>query len=273
MSLEGRLLQRFAADHPAEAARVLGGLAAEEAGGVLGTLPEPVAAGLLLQAPPPSAAAAVEALGAEAGARLLSRLPAGRAVALLRRLPPGLRGQLLERIDGGVRLRPLLAFPEGTVGALMDPQVPALTADLDLAEARRRIGSLAAHLALELYLVGEDQRLAGLADLREVLAEGRAGVLGDLARPVDPLPATADARTAGAHPAWAERGTVPVVDERGIFLGALRAERLRQAVREADARSSQAALEAARAIGEIYRLGLGGVFSGLAPARGEEGAS
>ncbi len=266
MSLEERLLRRFTAEHPVEAARILGGLPAAAAAAVLdgasGTDGGRCAAAVRRA----GGGSGAPDIRARRGARLLSLVPAENAADLLRRIQPELREALLDQIDGGARLRPLLVFPEGTAGALMDPQVPALAGDLGLGEVRRRLGRLAAHLALEIYVVDGEQHLRGFADLREVLDERRGGALESLARPVDPLPAAADAQSVGAHPGWGERGTLPVVDERGVYLGAVRAVRLRQAVRDAEARHARAGLEAVQALGDLYRLSLGGVFTGIRPA-------
>lgn len=263
MSLDERLLRRFFAQHPAEAARIIAALPPKDAAAVLAGVPDRTASGVLLQVSPSFAAAVIEAFEIAGAARLLSLIPAERAAVFLRRVRPDLCELLLDQIDGGARLRPLLVFPEGTAGALMDPQVPALTGDLGLGEVRRRLGRLAAHLALELYVVDGEQRLRGFADLREVIDERRGGALASLAHPVDPLPAAADAQSVRAHPAWGQRGTLPVVDERGVYLGAVRAERLQQAVREAEARHARAGLEAVEALGDLYRLSLGGVFTGF----------
>jgi len=270
MKVGERLVQRFAAAHPDEAARVLGGQAAAQVAEVLARLPEETAATLLAQTSPPVAAAAVGTLDPARGARLLARLPAERAAALLRRLDPEPRERLMREMPGAERLRPLIVLPEDTAGALMDPGTLALPEDLELDEVRRRLGRHAHHLALELYVVDREQRLVGLADLREVLDTSRRGPLAGLVRAVEPLPARADLTAIAAHPAWSRRGSLPVVDERGTYLGAVRAERLRQRTQSGATQRSRAEKEAVLALGELFWLGLSGAFTGLARPEGEE---
>jgi Mg/Co/Ni transporter MgtE len=127
----------------------------------------------------------------------------------------------------------------------MDPSVPALPAHLDLDTARRRLGEVSPHLALDLYAVDADQRLAGVVDLRHVLDPSRQGTLGALARPVEPLRELADLGAMSAHPGWMHHETLPVVDVRG---GA----------------------DAVLALGELFWLGVTGVFSSLAGAQDQE---
>jgi magnesium transporter len=264
MSLAHEVVQRFAAGHPLEAARVLGGQDPAAVGSLLSRLREADAAALLARMAAPAAAATLEAADPAHGGRWLARLPPERAAALLRRLDPGPRERVMAGLPGAHRLRPLVDLPEDTAGALMDPKVPALPGDLDLEEVRRRLGRDPGGLALELYVVDTDQRLVGVADLGEALASSRGGPLAGIARPIEPLPAEADLTAMAAHPGWSERGSLPVVDERGTYLGAVRAQRLRQATEPGTAQRSHAEREAVLALGELFWLGLSGAFTGLA---------
>jgi magnesium transporter len=269
VSLAERLLRRFAEDHPAEAAGLLGSQPPAEAAAILARLPEASAAALVARMAPASATAALAQLEPAKAAKLLEPLPAEQVAALLRRLDAAAREVLVAALPDAFSVRRLLALPEGTAGTLMDPHALAVPVDVDLDEARRRVGRHSAHLALELYVVDRAQRLVGAADLREVLDASRRGPLAELVRELEPLRATADAATIAAHPGWAERGSLPVVDERGLFLGALRAERLRRLTHDAERGRSQAGHEALAALGELYWLGLSGLFTGLAPRPGQ----
>jgi magnesium transporter len=270
MSLADRLVRRFAESHPTEAASLLGSQPPQDASAILARLPDATASALVGRMAPSVAAAALDGLPPDTGARLLERMPPEQAAALLRRLNRASREPLLAAMATGDRVRRLLALPEGTAGTLMDPHALALPEDLDLEEARRRIGRHSAHLTLELYVVDREQCLVGVADLRQVLDASRRGPLAELVRAVEPLHAEADAATIAAHPGWTERGSLPVVDERGLFLGALRAERLRQLTQGADSRRAHAGLETVVALGELYWLGLSGLFTGLARQQEEE---
>jgi len=278
MSLADALVRRFAEDHPAEAARLLGDQAPEGEAAVLARLPDACAAGVLGRMAPPVGAACLAALNPERGAAVLGRLPAERAAALLRRIDPERREALLAELPDAARLRPLLVYPEGTAAALMDPRAVALPDDLDLEEVRRRLGRHSANLALEVYVVDREQRLRGVTDLRGLLDVSRRGPLALLVRPVEPLLAGADATAMSVHPGWTEHDSLPVVDERGVYLGAVRHQRLRQLLEgAAGARRTRGGLEAVVALGELYWLGLSGLFTGLAAtgarAGREEGGS
>jgi hypothetical protein len=63
---------------------------------------------------------------------------------------------------------------------------------------------------------------------------------------------------------------LPVVDDHGTYLGAVRAERLRQVAQEAITRRSRGGTEAVLALGELFWLGVSGLFSSLALPEAEE---
>jgi magnesium transporter len=270
MTLQDRLLHRFAEGHPTEAAALLGEHSADDAAAVLTRLPEEAGANVLGRTASPLAARALSRLDPARARTLLAHIPLERAAALLRNLEPETREGLLVGLPGSERLRSLISYPRGTAGALMDPSVLALPADLDLDEARLRLGGLSANVALDLYLVDTDHRLVGVADLREVLDPARRGTLRTLSRKMDPLRDRAHLASVSAHPGWLSHDTLPVVDDRGTYLGAVRAERLRQIAQEAITRRSRGGTDAVFALGELFWLGVSGLFSSLARSQAEE---
>lgn len=270
MTLQERLLHRFTEGHPTEAAALLGQQTADDAAAVLARLPEGAGARVLGRTASLVAAGALARLDPTRARTLLARVSLGRAAALLRQLEPEILEGLLVGLPGSERLRSLIAYPRGTAGALMDPSVLALPADLDVDDARLRLGEFSAHLALELYLVDNDHRLVGVTDLREVLDPARRGALTALSRRTDPLRDRDDLASLSAHPGWLHHDTLPVVDDRGTYLGAVRAERLRQVAQEAITRRSRGGTEAVLALGELFWLGVSGLFSSLALPEAEE---
>jgi magnesium transporter len=270
MTLQERLLRSFAQDHPAEAAALLGAQVPEAAAEVLARLSDEAGSAVLERTSPPVAAGMLSRLDTEQASAFLARLPLERGAGVLRLLEPDARERLLGALPKADRLRSLIAYPRDTAGGLMDPSVPALRAGLDVDEARHRLGQLAPHLAIELYVVDPEQRLVGVADLREVLDPSRRGPLGSFSRPVEPLNQGADLTSLGAHPGWLHRGTLPVVDDQGTYLGAVRAERVRQLAHQEATRRSRGGADAVLALGELFWLGLTGLFSSLAGPQAEE---
>lgn len=266
MTLHETLLRTFVETHPVEAAGLLAEQTDEEATAILELLPDPAAAGLLGRAETSIGAGALSRLPTKRATALLARLPLDRAAALLRHFDPEAREERLAALPGAERIRALIVYQPGTAGALMDPSVLALPSTLSLDAVRQRLGEASAHLALDLYIIDAEHRLAGVADLREVLKPDGTGDLASLARVVEPLREGSDLESVNAHPGWLQHDTLPVVDSRGAYLGAVRSERLRQVVHEATTRRSRQGTDATLALGELFWLGLTGLLSSLAPA-------
>ena len=271
MTLSERLLGTFAQRHPTDAAALLGEQTPEGAADILARLPVGDAARVLERTTTPEAARVLARVDRERATAILVRLPLERTAALLRNIEPETREALLAKLPTAGRLRALITYPTGTAGSLMDPSVPALLGDLDLAEARHRVARVLGHLALEIYVVNAAGRPVGVADLREVLDPARSGPLAAISEPVEPLPEHADLASLGAHPGWLRHGSIPVVDDHGRYLGAVRAEKVRRAAHEAVGRRFRGGSDAVVALGELFWLGLTGLVSSLTGHQPEEG--
>jgi magnesium transporter len=271
-----RLLSRaFLAAHPAEAAEVLERLPPRAAVAVLDDVAAASAALVLQRMAPGAAVACLVALDVARAAPIVAHLPVHTGAALLRRIDPAHRAALLPRLQPAEAraMETLLNQLDGTAGAIMDPHALALPEDLTARDARRRVRRSADHARAYLYVVRRDQTLAGVLGLRELLATPASTTLaaamhGD----VRSLAADADEASVVSHPGWRRFHTLPVVDDRGVYLGAVRYETMRAAetrlaTREPAARTLAAVLSAA----ELYWIGLAGLLVGLAAPLGARG--
>jgi magnesium transporter len=240
----------------AEAARLLGAIGAEEAAPLLAAIAPHAAAAVLERLPAPGAAAMLERLEQDTAARLVRRLAEVHREAILAHLPPA----------PARALTTLLHFPEHTAGALMDPGVLALPRDITVDEARRRVRDASNHARYNVYVVDRNHVLVGVVNLRELLVAAPHATLADVMTP-DPqrLVAHADRAAVVAHPGWKHVHSIPVVDERGCYLGAVRYRTLRQ-LEEELLGAAEADADASRALGELFAAGAAGLLDALADA-------
>lgn len=266
MSLESHLAQALVREHPARAAGVLERLGVEEAARALSRPDAAEAAAVLQRMSPQFAAAVLEALGVERSAELLESLPLDVASRLGRRLDGEGREAVLGRLSAQrVRaVRALLRFPENTAGALMDPNVLALPEDLTAKEAFERVRETPEHARYNVYVVDRDQKLVGAVNLRELfLARPRARLADLMAREPLRLQARDDRTLIVTHPGWREVHALPVVDETGAYLGAVRYRTLR--VLEAELFGARAKDEDTQAaLGQLFAAGAGALLDALA---------
>jgi magnesium transporter len=270
VALETRLRDRFVFAHPAEAARLLEPLPAAELAQAMIELPTNAWSELLRWLAPYSAANALALVPAQQAAQLLETTRRDAAAAILRVMDAGDRaaveGSLSTAAEKG--LKPLLRYAVGTAGALMDPSVLCLAENISAAEAMERLGQSPQHALYYVYVVAEDQKLVGVLNIRELMAARSEQLLGMIAvRPVETLSARATSESIVAHRGWKNFHALPVVGGDGRFLGAIRYESLRKLEESLlEAGLDDGSAETAAALGELYGLGLKGLFEWAASA-------
>jgi magnesium transporter len=218
---------------------------------------------------PPHAAACLSHLEAGDAAAIVAETLADDAAPVVRALDSGIRDSLMAALPSAARdpLLRMLAFPDGTAGAVMDPSVFQVHENVIVADARTRLRSAARDLLYYVYVTDGDRRLAGVLDIPELmLARTRDPVSAAMHRNVDSISAWMPVALVRAHPGWHRFHAMPVVDEEHRLLGAIRYQTLRRLEREAADRSPDPSLLTARALGELFQLGATGVVAGVAGA-------
>lgn len=265
MSLERRLGEELVRKHPERAAGVLERLGVEEAARVLGRATAREAAPALQRMSPQVAAEVLGNLGTDRIAQLLEALPLDVASRLTRRLSSERTAEALEKVSARLAraLRSLHRFPEGSAGALMDPNVLALPEDLTAKEALDRVRETPENARYNVYVVDREQRLVGVVNLRELLLARPRSRLADLmVRQPKRLDARADRSVVVAHPGWREVHSLPVVDEQGGYLGAIRYRTLRE-LEDTLLGGKVEDVNVREALGRLFAAGAGGLLDAL----------
>lgn len=269
MDLRMSLARAFAAGYPMEAAAALELRTVEETARVLQALPPETAASVLMRMAPSHAARAAERLDLEYAAAAFAKLTVEAALALLRRMPADRRDAIVEALPVGLAdaVKTVIGFPDATAGALMDPHAIALPGDLTVEDALKTVRREAEHAQYNLYVVDRDRTLLGVINLRELLLAGPRDRLETIIRPArHRLPAGADRHAIISHPGWREVHSLPVVDRDGRFLGALRYRTLRRLEEEARGAETGLGQTTARAFGDLFWVGVGGVLDAITAA-------
>jgi len=265
MSLEQRLAEELIRRHPERAAvqleklgagdalRTLSRTTPAETARVLQRMTPAFAAGLLAGLEDEAMGAVVEALPLDVAARLVRRLETPRADTALGRLPAA-----RER-----SLRAMLQFPEGSAGSVMDPDVLALPDELTAGEALQRIREAPERARYNVYVLDGEQRLVGAVNLRELLiARPRSRLADFMVRDPLRLDARADRAQVVAHRGWREVHSLPVVDDQGGYVGAIRYRTLR-ALQESLTASGSRDADTRDALGELFSTGAGALLDAL----------
>lgn len=263
------LAHQFAQQHPMDAVRVLERRPPEELVPFLEKAPAQVALALFNLMDINIGARCLEQATTHLATTMVAQLPLERAVVLMRRLNDDVRASVLQELPpaSAESITPLLRYSENTAGALVNPRILTLPPDINVQEALKRVHAAAKHAAYYLYVVERDQSLSGVVNMRELMSAPDDALISSIMRKgVIYLPATASLDAVFAHPGWLEFHTLPVVDEKGRFVGTLRNKILRQLASQHQGRFQPA--QAGAALGELYRIGLSGLLQGTAETLG-----
>jgi magnesium transporter len=270
MTLEYDLAIAFLESHPSEAALALERMSPELRAAAVDAVPAHAAIRAIREMVPPAAAECLARIDPQTGAALLERLPVDSATIALRRMTVDARARLLEALPARTRepLDRVMRYPEDTAGGVMDPTAPVLPDDISIAEARRRLRRSSQGLLYYLYVVDRTHRLVGVLDIAELMSARRGEPLRGVMHPhVEHVPAWMPATAVRTHPAWRTYHAVPVVDDAGRLLGAIRYQTLRRLERAADgAHGARPTAATVAALGELFHLGLAGFVEGISAA-------
>lgn len=212
----------FLTRNPAGAAAVLDDLPAADAAAFLAAVPPRIAGGVVAKMPPWPASRCIAALPADHSAATLREAPFQDAAAIFRLLGEDESGPILEALPKRLAadFRRSLAYPEGTVGAWIDPDLPALKEDDSVAEARKAARK-ARQLSDVLYLVDDNRKLKGAVRAAALLRLDDSAPLATAAEPApQPLPARMRVSTALEAEDWARFSVLPVVSRKNQVIGA-----------------------------------------------------
>lgn len=269
MEAERELVLRFLETHAGEAAALLerdptaaAALLADACpaaigGEVLRRMTPAAAAECVAQLEPQLAVGFIEGLPVDRLGLIARSLDGERADALMAALPP----------DTAEALRRLLRHRPGTAGAVMDPTVLAIPADVSAEEALQRLRENPARSTYYLYVIDRDARLVGVLTTRDLmLAVPDHPIAEAMTHSVATLDADAQRASILGHGAWRAHPMLPVVDAAGHFLGAVRYETLRRLEQEHRGPSVARGAAPALNLAELIWLGLSNVVDELGGA-------
>jgi magnesium transporter len=270
MTLISRLGQELIRNHPERAAAVLERLGPAESIRVLSKGDPREAAGVLRRMIPPTAVAVLEGLGLDRAVELVQALELDVASRLIRPLPEQRRIAILERLSPKATraLGALLRFAEKTAGSLMDPNVMALPEDFTAKEALARVRDEPDSARYNLYVTDREQKLVGALNLRELfLARPQTRLSELMVRDPLYLDANDDRATVIGHVGWKEVHSLPVVDSRRCYLGAVRYRTLRS-LEQVLLSSQEEDGNTTEALGEIFAAGASGLLDAMTGVAG-----
>lgn len=230
------LIKTFFEKHPSDAARALEALPHEEARNLLRSLPPEAASQAVEYLNPHSTADLLENFSPEQARPFLEKVSPKQMTDILHHLSREKREEFLQVLDPdhARTLRALLTYDPDTAGGMMSPGATALSHNLTVGEAIRKIRSLGKKRPLYyVYVTGEDNKLEGVLGMRDLLLADFHTTIGSITlKDVISVPADMDREKVVQLATKHRYLTVPVVDAEKHLLGIIHSEDLMEAAEE-----------------------------------------
>jgi magnesium transporter len=228
------LAELLLAEHPDEAARVLETARDVDSAALLDRVGIDAAAAVLRRLTPDRGARVLAALGDDTVRGVVAALNPARVATLLARLDEAARTRCLALLDQATadELRALAAYEPDSAGSLMDPRVTTFRPDATVGDVVGRLRRFRDKRIHDVFLVGEDHRLAGCVALQDVVPAGPDDRLSSLAHEQAGVPSTASREEVVQILEDSRADSLPVVDFDDRLLGVLRHRELVRAAKE-----------------------------------------
>lgn len=220
----------FLRSHPKRAATVLEGIGPEDAAAFLKAIPDDVAGQTLDTMQPLTAAAIVPALTKKKAVAALLAMDVHGRLRVMRLLEEGSMKSIMDQMPKGAArdLARLLRYPNGSAGAWMASDVAVFDKSTLVHDCLTQFRAMPERVR-NVVFVTDAKKLYGSVDLARLLAapddEAIESVANTAIKRVSPY---ARLTSLVALSAWDTALSLPVVDTKGEFLGALHFDRLRE---------------------------------------------
>jgi len=256
MNAATQLSFAYLSSHPQEAANILQRFPSQESALFLSQQSIPNIASVLEHSIPYVSAGYLDAMEPSLAAKAIAKLAPEQAIPPLRHLSKANRERILELLPESRRkwYHSLPQWPAGTAGAAMNPFLLVLTDDLTISEAMKRTRGESKGALFFPYVVDSRQRLIGTLSIRKLMLASPKKTLKDIVDRNGPqMLASTPLEYFIRNLEWRSLESIPVVDEEGILLGAIKRETLEKAASQTASSSPDSSwADGLLGLGELY---------------------
>jgi magnesium transporter len=229
------LAQAYLGLYPAEAARVVETLPAEEIVALFKRESAARLAALFEHILPEVGAEVLQRLGVDAAKEVLANLEPDRAALLLSRLDRETQSAFLQALQAGLakELQTLMTYPPGTAGSLMDPRATVARPESTVAETLNAVRAAGRKRIYDVCVIDEHGDLIGAVALQDLAAADGTERLEELLR-LGPVGVSAMATREEVVDLMTQHrlSSLPVVDAENRVVGIIRQDKLIAAAQE-----------------------------------------
>ncbi|GEM_PF-2191581 len=257
------ILEKYIQRHGGLVAGYLEGRSSKEIAVFMEKLPLEISAEIIGLLSRSKAAACVQLTNINQAKRIIEKISPLKADVLLRNLDEEVRENILNatKPELAETLRQTLSYPKETVGANMNTRVFTIPISISAREALKRIKKSKSTMLPYVFVLNQDETLAGIAEFRTLImteANDRLEncVVKDVPRIFDQL----NVQSVLEHEGWLNYKALPVVNHEDIFLGTILLENIVDKGDMEKERFVRQARMASSALGDLYKIGLGSFF-------------
>ena len=258
----------FLKTHLFDATRILEGCPLEEISNFLGLMPSSLAADVIAAMETSIAVGSLEIMEVKYAASIMEKLSPRIAAVLLRAMAVAPRENLLNLMqsDAVHPIRLVLSYPTGTAGAHMNPRILTLPDDIIVRDAMKRLKQHAKLSGDYIYVINRSRVFMGFIRALDLLFAKANDPISVIARgDIHKLSPGMNYVAILKEKAWLKFHELPVIDDRGVLLGVFDYPTL--GAMESDFKKTMKLspeITAGASLGELYWIGLSGLFKGMA---------
>jgi magnesium transporter len=217
--------------HPEDLADIVAELDADEASKLLERMPAEDAAPIFERLPESEQEEIAEQMPPESIARIASEMEPDDRADLFSVLPEALGDRVLENLErvdpeAAQDVREIEKFPETAAGHLMTTKYVSVSPTATVAQALDAVRAFVAEHPdspiYNVYAMTDDDRLVGLASLRQLICFDPSAKMEDVCRTnVISVPPEMDQEEVAKRMSKYDLAVMPVVDERGVLRGVI----------------------------------------------------
>lgn len=263
MNTDAIIIKQFIQEHGIEAARALENIVPDKLAAFFNDTPAELLLEVIPLMNPHLMSTIFELMQQEKVVQLFESLDIHITVLSIRMMNKDLADMILNTLSSGksTSIRRLLQYLENSVGAHMDPTVLTLSENMTVKEALAEARKHEKKIHPDLFVLTSDRRIKGVIKLSELIAKNPENEIRLIMNTkITTIPPETPIQSILYHQEWAEYYSLPVVDQKSLFLGAIRLETIRSILVKSDKKIEDLSQTAINALGELYQIGLSGLL-------------
>lgn len=263
MNTDAIIIEKFIQDHDIEAAQALEKIVPDKLAAFFNDTSSELSQEVIPLMNPHLMSTVFELMQQEKVVQLFEFLEIHHIVLSVRMMKKDLADIILNGLpaEKSTSIRRLLKYLENSVGSHMDPTVLTLSENMTVKEAMTEARKHEKKIQPDLFVLTSDRRLKGVIKLSEMIAKDpETEIRSIMNTKIATLPPETPIQSILYHQEWTEYYSLPVVDQTSLFLGAIRLETVRSILVKSDKKIGELNQTAINALGELYQIGLSGIF-------------